>query len=44
MLRYANAARWQDTFRENRPRHSRLDPYKPYLELASSALASSHWA
>ncbi|MEV6162328.1 hypothetical protein AB0L71_10450 [Streptomyces sp. NPDC052052] len=32
MLRYANAARWQDTFRENRPRPSRLDPYKPYLE------------
>lgn len=32
MLRYANAERWQDTFRENRPRPSRLDPYKPYLE------------
>ncbi|WSR11877.1 transposase [Streptomyces sp. NBC_01207] len=32
MLRYANAARWQDTFRENRPRSSKLDPYKPYLE------------
>ncbi|MET7853791.1 ISL3 family transposase [Streptomyces avermitilis] len=32
VLRYANAARWQDTFRENRPRPSRLDPYKPYLE------------
>ncbi|WP_405786687.1 transposase [Streptomyces sp. NBC_00029] len=31
-LRYANAARWQDTIRENRPRPSRLDPYKPYLE------------
>ncbi|MEU6164811.1 ISL3 family transposase [Streptomyces tanashiensis] len=30
--RYANAARWQDTIRENRPRPSRLDPYKPYLE------------
>ncbi|MER5521635.1 ISL3 family transposase [Streptomyces sp. NPDC002763] len=32
VLRYANAARWQDTFRENRPRSSRLDPYKSYLE------------
>ncbi|MFG2334081.1 hypothetical protein ACGFMM_31335 [Streptomyces sp. NPDC048604] len=32
VLRYANAARWQDTIRENRPRTSRLDPYKPYLE------------
>ncbi|MDX3672297.1 hypothetical protein ACSCB1_03135 [Streptomyces europaeiscabiei] len=32
MLRYAHAARWQDTIRENRPRPSRLDPYKPYLE------------
>ncbi|MEU0213362.1 ISL3 family transposase [Streptomyces canus] len=32
VLRYANAACWQDTFRENRPRPSRLDPYKPYLE------------
>ncbi|MFD5068015.1 ISL3 family transposase [Streptomyces sp. NPDC058369] len=32
VLRYANAARWQDTIRENRPRPSRLDPYKPYLE------------
>jgi hypothetical protein len=32
VLRYANAAHWQDTFRENRPRPSRLDPYKPYLE------------
>ena len=32
VLRYANAALWQDTFRENRPRSSRLDPYKPYLE------------
>ncbi|MFH0180752.1 transposase [Streptomyces cacaoi] len=32
MLRYANAARWQDTIRDNRPRPSRLDPYKPYLE------------
>lgn len=32
VLRYANAARWQDTIRENRPRTSRLDPCKPYLE------------
>ncbi|MFE6853648.1 transposase [Streptomyces sp. NPDC057674] len=32
VLRYANAARWQDTIRENRPRPSRLDPYKPYLK------------
>ncbi|MFE5541926.1 helix-turn-helix domain-containing protein [Streptomyces sp. NPDC056492] len=32
VLRYANAARWQDTIRESRPRSSRLDPYKPYLE------------
>ncbi|WP_244190371.1 ISL3 family transposase [Streptomyces caeruleatus] len=32
VLRYARAAHWQDTLRENRPRSSRLDPYKPYLE------------
>ncbi|MFJ7779761.1 ISL3 family transposase [Streptomyces yangpuensis] len=32
VLRYTNAARWQDTIRENRPRPSRLDPYKPFLE------------
>ncbi len=32
VLRYANATRWQDAMRENRPRPSRLDPYKPYLE------------
>ncbi|MGY3199972.1 transposase [Streptomyces sp. TE5632] len=32
VLRYARAAHWQDTLRENRPRPSRLDPYKPYLE------------
>ncbi|WP_324604589.1 transposase [Streptomyces sp. NRRL F-525] len=31
-LRYANAARWQDTIRDNRPRPSRLDPCKPCLE------------
>ncbi|MEU3620559.1 transposase [Streptomyces sp. NPDC006872] len=27
--RYARAADWQDTLRENRPRPTRLDPYKP---------------
>ncbi|MFF3089933.1 hypothetical protein ACFVRB_33595 [Streptomyces nojiriensis] len=32
VLRYAAAARWQDTIRDNRPRPSRLAPYKPYLE------------
>ncbi|MFF5287359.1 transposase [Streptomyces sp. NPDC013171] len=32
VLRYVNAARWQDTIRDNHPRPSRLDPYKPYLE------------
>ncbi|WP_256215570.1 hypothetical protein [Streptomyces sp. Ag109_O5-10] len=32
VLRYARAANWQDTLRENRPRPSRLDPYKPHLE------------
>jgi hypothetical protein len=32
VLRYARAAHWRDTLRENRPRPSRLDPYKPYLE------------
>ncbi|WP_228472864.1 ISL3 family transposase [Streptomyces cyaneochromogenes] len=32
VLRYANAARWQDTIRESQSRPSRLDPYKPYLE------------
>ncbi|MEV0750190.1 ISL3 family transposase [Streptomyces sp. NPDC050273] len=32
VLRYAAAARWQETIRDNRPRPSRLDPYKPYLE------------
>ncbi|MFE4258119.1 hypothetical protein [Streptomyces sp. NPDC056883] len=30
--RCTNAAGWQDTFRENRPRPSRLEPYKPYLD------------
>ncbi|WP_240634627.1 MULTISPECIES: ISL3 family transposase [Streptomyces] len=29
VLRYARAVHWQDTLRENRPRPSRLDPYKP---------------
>ncbi|MFF2432498.1 ISL3 family transposase [Streptomyces mirabilis] len=32
VLRYARAVSWQDTLRENRPRPSRLDPYKPFLE------------
>ncbi|MET9520589.1 transposase [Streptomyces sp. NPDC002994] len=32
VLRYARAAHWQETLRANRPRSSRLDPYKPYLE------------
>ncbi|WP_260328634.1 transposase [Streptomyces sp. Ag109_O5-1] len=32
VLRYAKAARWQDTLRENQPQPSRLAPYKPYLE------------
>ncbi|MEV1026830.1 helix-turn-helix domain-containing protein [Streptomyces sp. NPDC050264] len=32
VLRYARAATWQDILRENRPRSSRLDPYKPYLK------------
>ncbi|MFF0095302.1 ISL3 family transposase [Streptomyces canus] len=32
VLRYARAATWQDTLRENSPRPSRLDPYKPHLE------------
>ncbi|WP_416959026.1 transposase [Streptomyces sp. Agncl-13] len=41
MLRYAAAARWQDTFRENRPRPSRLDPYKPYLERRFAAGCTS---
>ncbi len=41
VLRYAAAARWQDTFRENRPRSSRLDPYKPYLERRFAAACTS---
>ncbi|MCQ6246131.1 ISL3 family transposase [Streptomyces malaysiensis] len=41
VLRYANAVRWQDTIRENRPRSSRLDPYKPYLERRFAAGCTS---
>ncbi|MFD9038943.1 ISL3 family transposase [Streptomyces bottropensis] len=41
VLRYAHAAHWQDTFRENRPRPSRLDPYKPYLERRFAAGCTS---
>ncbi|CAL9664993.1 hypothetical protein [Streptomyces sp. enrichment culture] len=36
VLRYANATRWQDTIRDNRPRPNRLNPYKPYLERRSA--------
>lgn len=41
VLRYATAARWQDTLRENRPRPSRLDPCKPYLERRFAAGCTS---
>ncbi|GAB3949358.1 hypothetical protein GCM10028832_01450 [Streptomyces sparsus] len=41
VLRYATAARWQDTIRENTPRRSRLDPYKPYLERRFAAGCTS---
>ncbi|MFK0259395.1 ISL3 family transposase [Streptomyces sp. NPDC090445] len=41
VLRYANAARWQDAIRDNRPRPSRLDPYKPYLERRFAAGCTS---
>ncbi|MFE2188901.1 ISL3 family transposase [Streptomyces sp. NPDC059455] len=41
VLRYARAAHWQDTLRENRPRPSRLDPYKPYLERRFAAGCTS---
>lgn len=41
VLRYAAAVRWQDTIRENRPRPSRLDPYKPYLERRFAAGCTS---
>ncbi|MFE2992403.1 ISL3 family transposase [Streptomyces sp. NPDC059262] len=32
VLRYASVPHWQNTLRENPPRPSRLDPYKPCLE------------
>ncbi|WP_328827846.1 ISL3 family transposase [Streptomyces ureilyticus] len=32
VLRYAHAARWQDTIVGMPPRPSKLDPYKPYLQ------------
>ncbi|GAA2410248.1 hypothetical protein GCM10010433_06240 [Streptomyces pulveraceus] len=32
VLRYASAARWQDTLRDNRPRPSRLGPHKAHLD------------
>ncbi|MFI6468483.1 hypothetical protein [Streptomyces sp. NPDC050538] len=35
VLRYARAANWQDALRENRPRPSRLDPYKKSSHLVS---------
>lgn len=41
VLRYAAAVRWQDTFRESRPRSSRLDTYKPYLERRFAAGCTS---
>lgn len=41
MLRYARAAHWQDTLRENRPRPTRRDPYKPYLESRFTAGCTS---
>jgi transposase len=41
VLRYARAAYWQDTLRENRPRPSRLDPYKPYLDRQFAAGCSN---
>ncbi|MDX3133077.1 ISL3 family transposase [Streptomyces europaeiscabiei] len=41
VLRYAHTAHWQDTFRENRPRPSRLDPYEPYLERRFAAGCTS---
>jgi transposase len=41
VLRYARAGRWQDTIQENRPRPSRLDPYKPYLERRFAAGCTS---
>ncbi|MFF2964556.1 transposase [Streptomyces sp. NPDC057963] len=41
VLRYARATHWQDTLRENRPRPSRLDPYKPHLERRFAAGCTS---
>ncbi|MEU9413684.1 hypothetical protein AB0E08_49480 [Streptomyces sp. NPDC048281] len=41
VLRYAHTARWQDTLRENRPRPTTLDPYKPYLERRFAAGCTS---
>ena len=41
VLRYARAVDWQDTLRENRPRPTRLDPYKPYLERRFAAGCTS---
>lgn len=37
VLRYARAATWQGTLRENRPRPSRLDLYKPHRKRRSAA-------
>lgn len=41
VLRYARATHWQDTLRENRPRPTRLDPYKSYLERRFAAGCTS---
>jgi len=41
VLRYAAAEHWQDTCPGNRPRPSRLDPYKPYLEQRFAAGCTS---
>jgi transposase len=41
VLRYARAAHWQDTLRENRSRPSRLAPYKPHLERRFTAGCTS---
>lgn len=41
VLRYAAAERWQDTCPGNRPRPSKLDPYKPYLEQRFAAGCTS---
>ncbi|MFI1607618.1 helix-turn-helix domain-containing protein [Streptomyces griseofuscus] len=48
VLRYANAARWQDTIRENRPRPSRLDNTQVTLQVeyrgrfSAPGIADSH--